>query len=150
MPLRRAGSARDLHATAATTQGRECSPLPPKAAFPSPARSLRHRERPPWSASARISRPCSVAAVAFRPLALPRPCSVAAVAFRPLALPRPAPWQPSRFVRSHFPALLRGMGRGVLCSTWNSLHLLSATLQLLSTTLHLLSTTLHLLSAVGF
>ena len=142
-PLRRGGSARHCRTMppsprpfAPPFSPRKARPLVPRDLRP-PLRSLRGsrpRYRAHGAATARISRPCFVSGAVFRPLLLPAPAS-----FRVLCS-----------VRSYFPPLLRWLGWGVLCSTWNSSHLLSTTLHLLSATLQLLSDTLHLLSAVGF
>jgi len=113
-PLRKGGSSRDLHTAPSTTQGRECSPLPTHAPFPSSVRpsvlfapaSSAPSSRPPAGApfSSRLSTSVQGAWVGngshFPPLlrggrCVPsaptsRPCSVAGAVFRPLLLPAPA------------------------------------------------------------
>ena len=112
--LRKGGSSRDLHTAPSTTQGRECSPLPTHAPFPS---SVRPSVRSMAGSPARSSRPPPAIPLSprlstsgkgewvgigshFPPLlrfgrCVPsaptsRPCSVAVAVFRPLLLPAPA------------------------------------------------------------
>ena len=115
-PLRRGGSTRDLRpmlpfvrSLFAPFASGSARPLVPRDLRP-PLRSLR--------ASRTLYRPHG--ALAAR---VSRPCSVSGAVFRPLLLPAP----------------VSVGGAGVLCSTWKSSQLLSATLHLLSSTLHLLS-----------
>ena len=113
-PLRRGGSSRDLHTAPSTTQGRECSPLPNHAPFPSSVRpsvlsaegSPARSSRPPPSASFSPRLSTSVQGAwcgngsHFPPLlrfgrCVPsaptsRPCFVSGAVFRPLLLPAPA------------------------------------------------------------